>query len=149
MMYHPSAMPSLPSRRRRRVRWFPAALVISIGAALFFLCALLWGVAWSAQQSLAWDYGATPVTGFKLYCGTVSRTYAASPVATVNASVKTAAVTFPQGRQYCAVRAYDAAGESPDSNEVTFIDAPTLRLALIDSGGRVVAVLGLAFEPLP
>lgn len=86
----------------------------------------------AGQESLAWDYtaGAT-VTGFKGYCGTVSGQYAAQPAWTVGAQVRTVTATFPAGRQYCVVRAYDAAGESGNSNEVTFIERPgNLRLTV-------------------
>jgi len=94
----------------------------------------------AGSETLQWEYPVgTSVTGFKGYCGTATGQYAATPAWTVAASSKTATVTFPAARQYCVVRAYDSAGESGNSNEVTFLERPTnlhLTLLLVWDEGR-------------
>lgn len=102
---------------------------------LLFLLALFASSALADQYALQWDYGTNPISGFKLYCGTATGVYPATPAATLPATTKTATVTVPAGtRQFCVVRAYDAVAESPNSNEVNLYgrpDAPTnLRVTL-------------------
>lgn len=78
----------------------------------------------AAQVSAQWDYPAgTSITGFKLYCSTTSGTWPGTPTATTPAATKTANITFT-GRTYCVVRAYDAVGESGDSNILALLEAP-------------------------
>lgn len=92
---------------------------------LAFLLALLAFPAGAAQESFAWDYGTGTITGFKFYCSATAGSYPATPLATTTAAVKQVTVTLPAGRQYCVVRAYDAAGESGNSNEVSVLERPS------------------------
>lgn len=106
------------------------AIVVGLAAVAALLLSNV--TAHAGQQGFAFDYpaGAT-VTGFKLYCGTATKTYNAAPAATVAGNVRAITATFPAGRQFCSLAAYDAAGDSPFSNEVTFIEAPgNLRLVV-------------------
>lgn len=80
---------------------------------------------WAAQANLQWDYGQTTgFSGFKGYCSATSGTWPATASFTTGPTVKTAQVTYT-GRVYCVVRAFDATGESADSNVLTFIERPT------------------------
>ena len=79
----------------------------------------------AAQETFAWDYGAGAITGFKFYCGTAPGAYGTTPLATTTATVKQVTVTLPAGRQFCVVRAYDATGESGNSNEVSVLERPS------------------------
>jgi hypothetical protein len=108
--------------------WFALGLVASALAAIIAI-----SVAHAGQEGFAWDYPVgTNVTGFRGYCGAASGTYATAPAWTVPAANKTATVTLPAGRQYCVVRAYDALGESGNSNEVTLIERPgNLRVTVV------------------
>lgn len=82
--------------------------------------------AFAGQTTLAWDYPTDANhTGFRVFCGRTAATISATPVADVGATLRTASVSLPNGRNYCVARAYDAVGESANSNAVTFIDRPT------------------------
>ena len=109
------------------------ALFLLEAAALVGLGILYAPRANAGSETLIWEYPTgTTITGFKGYCGTSAGQYSATPTWTVAASSKTATVTFPAARQYCVVRAYDATGESGNSNEVTFLERPTnLHLTLL------------------
>lgn len=101
-------------------------------ALLALLCAT--APALAGDITLAWD-AVTGATGYKLYCGSASKTYGA-PVDVKN--VTTYKLTLPAGTdRFCAVTAYDASSESGYSNEVTFHvppAAPTnLRVSVIVS----------------
>lgn len=89
--------------------------------------------------TLTWDYGTTTgITGFKLYCTPTNGTWPGTPTATIPvASPKQANFTFT-GRQWCTVRAYDATGESSNSNVLALLEGPT---------GLRVASLSVQFNP--
>lgn len=109
------------------------AIILTAGSVAFVVLAFLATLAHAGQESLAWDYPAgANVSGFKGYCGTASKQYAAAPAWTVAATARTVTATLPAGRVYCIVRAYDALGESGDSNEITLIERPTnLRVTIV------------------
>lgn len=73
--------------------------------------------------NLAWDYPASPVpvpSGFKTYCGDATGVYTTTPLGTAGSTARTMQVTTPTGStKFCVLRAFDAYGESPNSNEIT------------------------------
>lgn len=99
-------------------------LIFTLLLALFTLPAS------AEQKNFEWDpvtqdiEGNTiAVTGYRLYLSNTTGAYpnpAAITVATPTASVN---VTAP-GTYYAVVRAYNAVGESANSNEVSFVIAP-------------------------
>lgn len=117
---------------------------------LRFIWLLLFAVgcsAFAAPQGFQWDYVGSGVTGFRLYCGDAPGNNGSAPMATVNATVKTASVDLPAAStKYCVVTSYTAAKESAKSNEVQVDiapDAPTnLRLTMEISMDREGNILG-------
>lgn len=72
--------------------------------------------------NLAWDYPASPVPvpdGFKTYCGDATGNYTTTPLGTATSTARVMQVTTPVGsRKFCVLRAFDAYGESANSNEI-------------------------------
>jgi hypothetical protein len=88
--------------------------------AIFFLLFLLLFVpmAFPSDVNLAWDASVSPnIAGYKVYVGTVTRTYGA-PIVIGNQTTYTVTGLGP-GTYYFAVTAFNAAGDESDfSNEV-------------------------------
>ena len=91
--------------------------------------------AFAEQKSFEWDAvtkdiegNTITVTGYRLYISNATGAYpnpAAATVATPSATVNVTAI----GTYFAIVRAYNAVGESANSNEVSFIIAPKPPLA--------------------
>lgn len=91
------------------------------------LCLLIPSFVRADSHTVIWD----PVTlgadgqpvvgllGYKLYMSLIAGTYGATPRATVVENTTSITETLP-GRYYLVVRAYNASGESANSNEVSF-----------------------------
>lgn len=111
----------------------------------------------AAPVGVQWDWtGPSPITGFRLYCGSASGAHGTAAVATVNAAARSATLNLAQTgyapvSHYCVARAYTTspADESADSNELKIdlaavpIPPPTnfrpLALTvIIDGEGRIV-----------
>jgi hypothetical protein len=122
---------NLESNGTRMAKW--ALILVSGTVALVIIAGLMASLANAGQEGLAWDYPAgTNITGFKGYCGAAKGVYGATPVWTVPAANKTVTITLPGGRQYCVVRAYDAEGESGNSNELALLERPgNLRTTIV------------------
>ena len=127
----------------------PAALSMACGLplriAVLVLCAtLLPIVARAAQVTFQWDYQDPRATGFNLYCGPTSGIY---DIRMDVGNTTSAAVSgFTEGSTYhCAVTAYNAAEESPFSNEITVIPqaAPNPNFSMSTTSG--IAPLSVAF----
>jgi hypothetical protein len=74
-------------------------------------------VAVASDAKLAWDAVTPAPTGYKVYYGTVSGTYTSNFDAGANINTIVTGFT-PTVKYYFVIRAYNAAGESGNSNEV-------------------------------
>ncbi len=98
---------------------------------IFTLILCLFAIPASAEQkSFEWDpvtqdiEGNTiSVSGYRLYLSNATGAYPNPAAATVATPSATVNVTAP-GTYFAVVRAYNAVGESANSNEVSFVIAP-------------------------
>lgn len=94
---------------------------------IFVLCLLIPSLVRADNFSVIWDpvtlgVDGSPVVGllgYKLYVSNTAGTYGATPEATVTANTTTISRSAV-GTYYAVVRAYNAAGESANSNEISF-----------------------------
>jgi hypothetical protein len=96
---------------------------------LLVLCLLLLpSLATAEVYNLAWDYPASPSPipdGFKTYCGDTSGNYSTTPLGAVGSTARAMQVTTPAGStKWCVLRAFDAYGESANSNEIKLAVPP-------------------------
>lgn len=97
-------------------------VVLTLVAAL--VCG--WAITHAGEVNLSWN-ASTTATGYKIYSGTSSGNYSPNPADVGN--VTSAPLTgLADGciKHYAAVTAYNAAGESGFSNEVSFYPRPLI-----------------------
>ncbi|MBN1103279.1 MAG: fibronectin type III domain-containing protein [Deltaproteobacteria bacterium] len=79
--------------------------------------------AYGAGVTLAWDApeGETPVTGYRIYYGTTPESQPTKVEAGKPSPLQTTVGQLAENQTYYfVVRAYNDAGESPDSNKITW-----------------------------
>ena len=94
---------------------------------IFALCLIIPSFVRADNFSVIWDpvtlgVDGNPVVGllgYKLYVSNTAGTYGATPEATVTGNTTTITKTT-LGTYYAVVRAYNAIGESANSNEISF-----------------------------
>lgn len=103
-----------------------SGLLLSLAIMSFFYIA----TAQAGQVTLAWNANTeSTLVGYNVYYRTASTTYPSSPVAVVPKPTTTSTVNLPDGTYYFAVKAYDNAGESGFSNEVSTTISSTTTVA--------------------
>ncbi len=91
------------------------------GLGLFFIATVLCSAAF-ANSTLSWQAVPGTVTGYRIYYGTTHATYTGSKDVGNVTQYSLANLSLTQGMTYYfVVRAYNSAGESANSNEVSWI----------------------------
>lgn len=81
------------------------------------------------------DQPTVPISGFRVWCGSVPGGYDPGPVAATGPAERSTSVSIAQpDRRYCAVTAFNEASDSMFSNEVVLVSKPNAPVEFAISG---------------